>query len=238
MADLLGASLPYQAGDAAAHGAGHGQPPPLALRRASVAHGLPEGYLDRTRARHRPALRAALERAQHRRRQDGQIAPQRQQAHAAAERAQSAGSRTRALGEQDHVRPPAHFLTKGRHELAVHAVAVHGDRVGQQGRDPLPPGVRQEVVLRAQDANAGDLPKREGRKQRQGVEVAGVIGHDQMAPKVPQLPGVVRAEAVEERQVRADEDVNDQPHRPQEGVAPRLACPRQAAVCGDLRRRW
>ena len=205
--------LDRQPGDAAPQVARNGNPVLPSLPRAAVPDGLAERHSNRPGARRKPALRAAFVGTADRGRKDRQSVLQREQAHTGFEGGHPAVRRARALGKQDEVGPSPHFRQAVGDGLRIETVPVHGDGVGQEEGDLLLPGMGEEVVLRAQGAEAVDLPKGERREQGQRIEVAGVIGHDDVAAEVLQLAVVARAKAVEHSQVHPHENVGEDPQR-------------------------
>ena len=185
-----------------------GNPAALALGQARIPNRSAEDHLDPSEARKGHALPATFVRAPDECREDRQLVLQCEQAHPCFEGAQVAIGRARALWKQNDVASLANRFTAAGNRLPVEPVPVHGHRVAQEeGYLPLQ-RVGAEIVVRAQASDAVDPSEGKCRKQRQGIEVATVIGHDQVPPQPPQLSIVVQPEAVEQPQVRPQRHVN------------------------------
>lgn len=73
--------------------------------------------------------------------------------------------------------------------------------------------MRREVVPGAQASNAVEPAQGKGREQHQRIQVAGVIGDDQVPLEAPQLAAVSRPEAMEQPQVPPQQDMDAKPYR-------------------------
>ncbi|MHC4562725.1 MAG: hypothetical protein ACYS8X_08155 [Planctomycetota bacterium] len=67
----------------------------------------------------------------------------------------------------------------------------------------------EEVVFGAQASDVIDFSQRESRKQSQDVQVAGVVGNDQMPAEISQPDFLVHSVAMERLQVGLHHDVED-----------------------------
>ena len=81
--------------------------------------------------------------------------------------------------------------------------------------------MRGEVVSGAQASNAVEPAQGEGREQHQRVQVAGVIGDDQVSLEVSQLAAVGRPEAMKQPQVPPQQHVDAKPYRVGDRAVPR-----------------
>jgi len=197
------------------------KPVGLAVGQVPIANRAAEDHLDRTRTRDHRASPATFVRALDVRRQDRQVVPQRQQPDARLELAHLPVGRSRPFGEQDDVGALAHLLAAPGDGPRVEPVPLHGDRIAQQKGEDAFQWIAGEVVLRAQRPDAVDPAQRKRRQQHKRVEVAGVIGHDQVPPQPSQLGAPPDLESMKQPQVGPQENVDHDPDRPGDSAVPR-----------------
>ncbi len=179
-----------------------------------IPNRLAEEHSDSPRMRDDRPFPAALVRPLDEGGKDRQVVLQRQQADPRLELAHLTVRRPGAFGKQDDVGAFRHVSAAASNSPPVEPIPVHRDRVGQQKGDRSLQRMLEEVIFRAQAADAVDSPERKRGEQHGCVEVAGMIGHDQMPSQSPQLGVVVRAVTVEPPQVDTQHDVDRHSHRP------------------------
>jgi hypothetical protein len=179
-----------------------------------IPNRLAEEHSDSPRMRDDRSFPAAVVRPLDDGGKDRQVVLQRQQADPRLELADRTVRRPGAFGKQDDVGALRHVPAAVRDSPPVEPIPVHRDRVGQQKGDRSLQRMLEEVVLRAQAADAVDSAERKRGEQHGRIEVAGMIGHDQMPSQSPQLGVVVRAITVEPPQVSPQQDVDRHSHRP------------------------
>ncbi len=133
-----------------------------------------------------------------------------------------------ALREDDDRRPAGELLQAEAQGGPVVSVPVDQDGIQKQEPQPLQQRVIAEVVAGAEEVDPVYRVEGQRAHDRRGVEVAGVIGHDNMpAPVAHPVPRAARCR-VKEAQVAAQQQVERRPEGAgQQVVAHRLhgQCP-------------